>query len=54
LEAVPPPDANTAPSNQDATQGLLAPQDAKARGGMEASLIAAHKTKLRERRQLEI
>jgi len=50
LEAVPPPEANTAPSNQDATQGLLAPQDAKTRGGMEleASLIAAgaaHKTK---------
>ncbi len=29
---------------QDATQGLLAPQDAKTRGGMEASPAAARKT----------
>lgn len=29
---------------QDATQGLLAPQDAKVRGGMEESPTAARKT----------
>ncbi|KAK9970202.1 hypothetical protein ABG768_026162 [Culter alburnus] len=39
---------------QDAMQSLLAPQDAKARGGMEASPIAARKTpSCHERRQLE-
>ncbi|KAK9951987.1 hypothetical protein ABG768_017855 [Culter alburnus] len=33
---------------QDATQGLLAPQDAKARGGMEASPIASLREQYRQ------